>query len=59
MLLVDGVQETNLRWRLDFFSDVDGIFVHATLALKFVFPGPGRNIGSKIKTRAIIEENER
>jgi hypothetical protein len=57
--LVDGLQETNLRWRLDFFGHVDGIFVHSTLALKIVFPGPGRNIGSKIKTREIIEENER
>jgi hypothetical protein len=57
--LVDGVQETNLRWRLDFFGHVDGIFVHATLALKFVFPGPRRNIASKMKTREIIEENER
>jgi len=24
LLLVDGVQETSLRWRFDFFSDIDG-----------------------------------
>jgi hypothetical protein len=49
-----GFRRQNLRWRLDFFSDVDGIFVHATLALKFV----EETIGSKIRTREIVVENE-
>jgi hypothetical protein len=52
--LDDRVQETSLPWRLDFFSDIDGIFIHSPLTLKSVFPG--RNIGAKIKTREIIEE---